>query len=305
MKSNGGNALELRNLDLNKLETFFVIAEAGGVSAAARRLALTRSAVSHSLTALESALGVALFQRVGRRMLLTPEGVRLRNHFREVRERLGEALGELVSSRAGVRGPVRIGLFLGFSRFRLAAVLERYLGEHPDAWVRVVYGSHAELLEQLRQGELDFTFSLRPVGRASRQVRSTRLFEQRLVLTSARRMRRLGLEALAELPIVDYYRSDPLIDRWARHHYGRKLSHSRVRAWAASTDLALELIRRGVGCGVLPGDLAEPFRKRGELYVIPGPGDPLRDHLWLNQLRGARSSPALTRLREILVAARE
>ncbi len=298
------NIEDLRSLDLNKLETFYVIAEAGGVSAAARRLSLTRSAVSHSLGALEEALGIALFHRVGRRLLPTPEGARLHARFGEVRERLAEALGEVTAAGAGVRGPVRIGLFLGFSRFRLASVLERFLREHPEAWVRVVYGSHAELFEQLRQAELDFTFSLRSAGRASRQVRSTRLFEQNLVLTSARRLRRPGFEELAALPVVDYYRSDPLIDRWSRHHFGRSVSRANVRVWAASTDLALELIRSGVGIGVLPRDLVEPFRKRGELRVIPGPGDPLRDFLWLNQLRSARPSPALASLREVLLAAR-
>ena len=57
--------MELDKLELNKLMTFLAVAEAGGVTAAARRLALTRSAVSHSLGALEASLGVALFPEDG------------------------------------------------------------------------------------------------------------------------------------------------------------------------------------------------------------------------------------------------
>ena len=304
MKSNDTALAVLRAVDLNKLETFFAIAEAGGVSAAARRLALTRSAVSHSLASLESALGIDLFHRVGRRLVLTPEGGRLLRAFGEVRTRLADALGELTSADPAVHGPVRLGLFLGFSRLRLTGVIERFLREQPGASVRVVYGSQAELLERLLAGELDFTLSLRPVRRVSRQVRSTRLFEQALVLASATRRRRLDFETLAELPVVDYYRSDPLIDRWSRHHFGRSVPRSRVRVWAASTDLVLELVRSGVGVGVLPLDLIEPFRRAGSLYRVRGPADPLKDFLWLNELARPRASRPLAAFRQVLVDAR-
>ena len=50
--------MRLEQVDLNKLHTFFAVAEHGGVTAAARRLALTPSAVSQSLSGLESALDV-------------------------------------------------------------------------------------------------------------------------------------------------------------------------------------------------------------------------------------------------------
>ena len=57
--------MELNNVDLNKIQTFLAIAELGSVTASAARLALTRSAVSHSLRVIEGQLGVALFHRVG------------------------------------------------------------------------------------------------------------------------------------------------------------------------------------------------------------------------------------------------
>ena len=70
--------MDLDRLDANKLLTFLAVAEAGGVTAASRRLALTRSAVSHSLRALEASLGLPLFHRVGKRMIPTREGRVLR-----------------------------------------------------------------------------------------------------------------------------------------------------------------------------------------------------------------------------------
>jgi DNA-binding transcriptional LysR family regulator len=295
----------LERLDLNKLVTFLLIAETGGVSAAARRLAITRSAVSHSLGALEASLGVRLFHRVGKSLVPTPEGVRLRSAVAAARDRIGAALDALVGSARGVRGPVRVGLFLGFSRFRLAAVVDDFLRSHAEARVRIAFGPQAWLLDELLDGRLDLTLSLRPLGEQRPYVRSKRLFAQSLVLCARQPQPRrpIGFDALGALAFVDYYQSDPLIDRWTRHHFGaRKVARDRIRAWAASTDLALELALRGVGAAVLPEDVAEPFRRRGELAILRGPREPLRDVVWLNELRSSRRALAPDAFRARLVA---
>jgi DNA-binding transcriptional LysR family regulator len=296
---------KVERLDLNKLLTFLAIAEAGGASAAARRLHLTRSAVSHSLGALEAELGVALFHRVGRSLVPTREGKLLRRAVADARDRLGGALEELHGTGGELRGPVRVGLFVGCSRFRLAGAIGGFLRDHPRARVRVAFGPEAWLVEELLEAKLDLMLSLRPTRERAPRIRSEKLYEQTLVLAvrSPPRRKPLDFAALCELPIVDYYQSDPLIDRWTRHHHGgRRLPRERLRAFAGSTDLALELVLGGVGAAVLPEDLAEPFRRRRELAVIAGPGAPLRDAVWLNELRAARRSPAPAALRALLLA---
>ena len=294
----------LNKLDLNKLLGFLAVAEAGGVSAAARRLALTRSAVSHSLRALEASLGVSLFHRVGKSLILTREGRVLRGAVADARERLGVGLDELLGAGGEVRGPVRIGLFLGFSRFRLAHVVDAFLRSHPRARVRVAFGPQAWLVEQLLAAKLDLVLSLRPTREQTSHVRSEKLFVQSLVLAvrKASPATPARFDAIARLPIVDYYQSDPLIDRWSRHHFGRRrVPRERIRAWVASTDLALELVLKGAGAAVLPEDVTAPFRRRGELALIRGPREPLRDAVWLNELRGGRAGGAPARFRELLL----
>jgi DNA-binding transcriptional LysR family regulator len=296
--------VDLDRLDANKLLTFLAIAEAGGVTAASRRLALTRSAVSHSLRALEASLGLPLFHRVGKRLIPTREGRVLRGAVAAARERLGAGLDEVLGAGAELRGTVRVGLFLGFSRFRLAAVVDAFLRSHPRARVRLAFGPQAWLVEQLRDAKLDLVLSLRPTGAQASPVRSEKLFVQSLVLAVREPPRGpVGFEAIARLPVVDYYQSDPLIDRWARHHFGRRrVPRERIRAWVASTDLALELVLRGAGAAVLPEDVAAPYRRRGELALVRGPREPLRDAVWLNELSGGRAGGAPARFRELLLA---
>ncbi|HYB99866.1 MAG TPA: LysR family transcriptional regulator [Candidatus Limnocylindrales bacterium] len=298
------NVAHLDRLDLNKLITFLVIAESGGVAAAARQLSLTRSAISHSLAALESALGATLFHRVGKTMVLTPEGRRLRAVVSDARDRLSEALTEVLGGSKEVSGTVRVGLFTGFSRFRIAAVVDEFTRQYPAARVRVGFGPQSWLAEELTAGRLDFTLSLRPGGPSLPHIRSQRLFEQSLVLAAppSKSRRIMNPEALSRLALIDYYQSDPLIDRWARHHFGaRRAARDRIRCWVATTDLAVELVLRGAGAAVLPSDVAEPFQEEGRLSVLRGPREPMRDPVWLNQLASARRVKALDAFRELLV----
>ncbi len=294
-----------RDVDLNKLMTFLAIVEAGGVTPAARRLGLTRSAVSHSLASLESSLGIALFHRIGKRLVPTRDGAALLRPLAESRDRLDSALEAVLGAGEEVRGQLRIGLFLGFSRFRLASLIASFLQDHPHANARVTFAPEAWLLEQLLEGRLDFTVSLRATRGATARLRSSKLLGQSLVLAikSFRRGRKPRLEEITGLPVVDYYQSDPLIDRWLRHHYGtRRMPRARIRAYAASTDLAVELVLAGVGAAVLPEDVAEPFRRRKELVLIRGPREPLRDAIWLNELKGASGNRAHAAFRERLLA---
>src|SRR5215471_16008598 len=71
------NKIDGRDLDLNLLRVFVAIADSGSVTAAARRLYLTQSAVSAALKRLTSAVGAPLFARAGRGLVLTARGRRL------------------------------------------------------------------------------------------------------------------------------------------------------------------------------------------------------------------------------------
>jgi len=296
--------VEFTKLDLNRLRTFLVIAESGGATAAGRRLALTRSAISHSLAALEAELGIPLFHRVGRSLVLTHEGRLLQRAVADTRDRLAPALEELSGSGREVRGSVRVGLFLGFSRFRLAGAIHDLIRDHPAARVRIAFGPQGWLMGELGAARLDMALSLQPTREQTSRIRSERLSVRPLVLAIRGPSKRVPKEfaEICRLSIVDYYQSDPLIDRWTRHHFGgKRIPRDRIGAWAASTDLVLELVLRGAGAAVLPEDLVEPFQRRRQLSIIGGPGRPLTDHIWLNELRGARPRRAAAAFRSLLL----
>lgn len=292
--------MELSQIDLNKLHVFFAVAEQGGVTAASRKLALTPSAVSQSLSALEQSLGAKLFDRVGRRLVMTREGRLLRGRFRSYQQALQETLSELADEDAPVRGLVRLGLSLGVPRTRIADQLASFGAKHPATSVRVYYAPLSDLNERLLAGSIDFALSFDPEGEALGRIRSLRLFSQELVLVAARKWwkQKFDLDHLRGVPIVDYYQSAPLITRWVQHHYRRKSPRLKVRYWAATTDLAIELILKGAGVGVLPRELAAPYLKAKRLRLVGSSRAELVDFIWLKELENAYRGPALGAFRE-------
>jgi DNA-binding transcriptional LysR family regulator len=206
----------LKELDLNKLHVFAAVVDHGGVSRAATELGRTPSAVSQSLSALEDALGVKVFDRIGKRLVLTRGGQLLYAHAREHHAALQRTVDTLRNDTGEIQGAVRVGVYLGFPRLRLATFLTRFRARHPKVELRIVYAPQEDLSGRLLRGRLDFAFALRPRSNTHAGLESTQLFEEALLLVASRRFFRHGftLEALARTPIVDYYRSDPLIERW-------------------------------------------------------------------------------------------
>jgi DNA-binding transcriptional LysR family regulator len=303
--------MKLNDIDLNKLSTFLAVVEAGGVTAAARRLGRTPSAVSQSVSQLEASLGCKLFDRVGKELIPTRGGRVLRDRASGYQALLERTLSELAGDAALVSGEIRLGLFLGFPRARSRDLILSFAERHPRASLRVVYAPQRDLEARLRDNRLDFVLSFRPQRPDAADLVSTRLFEQELVLVSSARFfaRGFSLAALEQTPIVDYYQSDPLIARWLAHHFPGRALEPEVRFWAATTDLVLELVQSGGGAGVLPRHMVRGRALRAhaadaaERLKIVGPaGQPLVDHVWLHEPRAAYRDATQRAFRDVVLA---
>jgi len=121
---------------LANLESFVRSAEAGGFSAAARRLALTPAAVSRNVAMLERNLGVRLFQRSTRKLTLTDAGERFLLAIRENLDGLQEAISGVATDRGEPAGVLKVSMGLNFGADYilplLPAFLARYPGIRPD-----------------------------------------------------------------------------------------------------------------------------------------------------------------------------
>ena len=124
-------------LDLEDLETFIEVADAGGVSAAARRLGVAKSIVSRRLSRLESELRVQLLARTTRGAALTEAGVTFREHAAKICAELDTAR-ETILPAGDLRGRLRIAAPISFMT-HLAPVLAELAKRHPLLHVHTSY----------------------------------------------------------------------------------------------------------------------------------------------------------------------
>jgi DNA-binding transcriptional LysR family regulator len=125
--------------DLADLETFVAVADAGGVSGAARRLGLPKSIVSRRLSRLESELGAQLLTRTTRGAALTEAGATFREHAARVVAELAAARDSL-SPEGDLRGLLRIAAPLSFGTTHLAPLIAEFAKRHPQLQITTAYG---------------------------------------------------------------------------------------------------------------------------------------------------------------------
>jgi DNA-binding transcriptional LysR family regulator len=125
-------------LDLEDLQTFVEVADAGGVSAAARRLGVSKSIVSRRLVRVEEELGIQLLARTTRGAALTEAGVTFRNHAARVCAEIDLAR-ETILPAGELRGRLRVAAPLSFGPSHLAPVLAQLAQRHPRLQVHTSY----------------------------------------------------------------------------------------------------------------------------------------------------------------------
>lgn len=125
-------------MDLEDLQTFVEVADAGGVSAAARRLGLSKSIVSRRLLRIEAELGVQLLARTTRGAALTEAGATFRDHAARAGAEI-EAAREAILHDGDLRGRLRVAMPLSFGPTHFAPVLAEMAHRHPRLQIQASY----------------------------------------------------------------------------------------------------------------------------------------------------------------------
>jgi DNA-binding transcriptional LysR family regulator len=148
---------KLSSMDLRHLRTFVTVAEQGTVSKAALSLHVAQPALSRQIKDLEVDLGLKLFDRVRRRLVLTAEGERLLTDCRNILSAV-DALGERVQLlRRPDAGVLRIAATSQVIDSVLSEFLHRYAKRCPDVQIKLREGTGRPLLAMLEHGEIHLT----------------------------------------------------------------------------------------------------------------------------------------------------
>jgi DNA-binding transcriptional LysR family regulator len=134
--------------DWNRARAFLVTAEEGSFSAAARALGTTQPTVGRQVAALEQELGVTLFERVGTSLELTPTGLDLVEHVRN----MGDAATRVALTATGqslsIAGTVAVTASEAIAAFMLPPILARLRVDHPGIEIEIVASNQARDLHR-------------------------------------------------------------------------------------------------------------------------------------------------------------
>lgn len=251
-------------MDPLSLSTFSAVARKGSVSAAAQELHTVQSNVTSRLKQLEAELGVVLFTRHSRGMLLTEAGARLLGYARRLSE-LSDEARSAVRDDGRVQGSLRLGSMETTAAVRLPAVLGRFHRAHPDVQLEVRTGPTAELLEHVLAHRLDAALVAGPIDHAD--LVGEAVFREELVLVAARdgqdldaRLRAGGLTAI--------------VFRQGCSYRQRLEAHFSSRGWLPFRRLefgtlegVLGCVGAGIGVTMLPRSAVEGYRGVDDLEV--------------------------------------
>lgn len=162
-------------MELRQLRYFLKAAETLNFTDAAKQMYITQSTLSQQIKQLETELNVLLFDRIGKKVFLTEAGNEFLPFAKQTVEDADLAV-QRIQDLQGIRtGKLRIGITYSLS-FGLAPIILRFMKEYPNIKLEVFYNTAQELLQMLKNRDLDFVLSF-SMAVMDEQVEETDLYE--------------------------------------------------------------------------------------------------------------------------------
>jgi DNA-binding transcriptional LysR family regulator len=275
--------------DTRFLRAFHAVCLEGGFGRAAARLHCTQPAVSYQVRALERDVGVPLFERGGRRAVLTPAGRRLEEFCRRYFAELGQLTAEVTRGEPARAEPLRVAAVSGFGRYVLFPALTMLLQGTRDAPVPRLdlrFRMAVEVLRLVETGEVDLGVVYLPKVSNYLAFRPLRVEELVLIAAPSFRRgtlagRRLGrLDAWESVPFVTYLEGDYVFGRWFEALFGAQPARTTSVHHFDELEEVVATVGLGSGASVVPLDSARAAVRAGTVSVVR----PVRGRRCINQV---------------------
>lgn len=271
-------------MDLKEVRSLLALGELGSISLAAERLHLSAPAIHKQLKTLEAALGVSLYEKIGRNLQLTQAAEVLIPYLQDMLAQHDSALAALDEWKAMRRGLVRIGT--GPSSYIIPNILKRLRRAHPGIEVLIETGNTPVLLDHLKHGSIDFASVVSPDLEEGRDFSVVTTWDFELVLVSHTRQA-IGRPHLADLRRHRFIlfrrgsRMEQAVDRYfALHGFEPK-----VAMRVDNPDSIKGMVISGLGLALLPVWVVHKEVKEGRLCIIRQAEAPLYSKIALIQRR--------------------
>ncbi|HEU4565271.1 MAG TPA: LysR family transcriptional regulator [Gemmatimonadaceae bacterium] len=263
--------------DTRFLRAFYAVCTEGSFGKAAARLNCTQPAVSYQVRVLERDVGAPLFERGGRRAVLTPAGRRLLEFCRRYFAEYSQLAAELARGAPARAEPLRIAAVSGFGRYVLFPALAPMLAPSagaPPVRLDLRFRTAVEVLRQVEEGEVELGVVYLP--KLSNHLAFRPLRDEELVLIASpsfarRELAGRDLARLASyeaLPFVTYLEGDYVFGKWFDASFGAQPARTSSVHHFDELEEVVAAVALGSGVSVVPLDSVRAEVARRRVRVI-------------------------------------
>ncbi|MCX0243014.1 LysR family transcriptional regulator [Streptomyces drozdowiczii] len=294
-------------MEIRQLRHFMAVVTHGSFTAAARAELIVQSALSTSVRNLERELGAELFDRTGRRVVLTEAGRALLPAARTVLAGTDAARDAVAAVSGLATGRVRVGTIQTLTCVDLAAELAAFHRLWPGVQISLREATTPELVAAVRAGELDLAYLAPDTADLPEGITAFATWHEELVLITApghplATAGRTLIKDLADEPFVDF-RAGTGLETAVRRLAAHCGLERRITCDVTQIRLLVDLVRAGIGVAIVPRRIGQdaglpcvtirqPEPGRTVLLVgrAPRPRNPAAEAL-LGQLCGEEPVP--------------
>lgn len=255
-------------MELHQLKYFVAVAEEGGFCKGATRCGLAQPSLSQQVRKLEESLGCQLFDRLGRRTILTDEGAALLPRAKKLLAEVQD-LQRAATAREAGPGRIAIGAIPTIAPYALPKLVKELRRARPGCDISIREDVTDNLTRALVNAELDICLVGLPIDHEHIETQSLGTEPMLLALPKDHRWASRDSVPLAQLD------NEPMILLHEEHCFGRRLAslcagarvRPRVTSMSAHLHTALALVASGQGITVVPSLCAKGTRSHGITFV--------------------------------------
>ncbi len=281
-------------IDSRQLQSFAILARTGSFTLTARELFLTQSAISHSMKALENDVGCRLFDRVGKKVLLTQAGEQLLKHAEIVLREMQSARDGLEQLGKWGRGRLRIGATASICAALLPGVIRQFKHGFPQSAIQIEPGDSPDLIVAMEHQRIDLAIAVQvsPDDRLERLP----LFTDELIFVASPEhpWAQAGVVSRKEIPTqnVILYRKTSHTFRLIDDYFRKDEIALNTIMELGSMEAIKELVKLNMGISIVAPWLVERELREGTVVALPLGRRKLKREWTIVHWRGRRLSLA-------------
>lgn len=277
----------------HQLRAFVEVAKQGSIRGASRVLNLSQPALTKSIKELEEGIAAQLFIRRSKGVTLTECGESFYQHASLILEELRSAQDDIRQRQGQQAGQINIGMGASIARLLMPVVIKRFHQQHPQVKVRIMEGQLVSMINELRQGELDFTINTYYQGPYDHEFTFEKLFEKPFAIFCREGHPATGAKSINELlkyswtmptPRGSYYKQ---LEEMFSHR--QQIPHIGVVCETFSSSISL--VAHSDFLSILPQELGCDPLLAQRLVMIPVKEPLPKATYYLIQRRDSRQTP--------------